>query len=73
MNNVVKKLLTSLEVAQRLNVSSSFFRKLVASQRAPAPIRLGRSRRWDEETISEWIAAGCPAINVWEGSKARNG
>lgn len=69
MTSDVLKLLTCADVARRLNVSLSFFRKLVQSERAPKPLKLGRARRWPAETIDAWLAAGCPAMSAWTPPK----
>lgn len=59
-------LLDARQAAKRLNISVAFFRKLVGSRRAPPPIPLGRARRWDQQVLESWIAAGCPALDEWE-------
>jgi predicted DNA-binding transcriptional regulator AlpA len=32
----------------------------------PAPIYLGRLKRWDASVIERWIAAGCPSRDEFE-------
>jgi excisionase family DNA binding protein len=54
-------LLRDADVAKRLNVSRRQIWKLLASRQLPMPIRFGRSVRWREADIQEWIQAGCPA------------
>lgn len=48
------------QVAERLNVSERAFSRLVASGKAPTPVRIGRCVRWDGKEIEQWIADGCP-------------
>jgi excisionase family DNA binding protein len=48
-------------VARLLGCSARHFEDLVAEGKAPAPIRLGRLRKWRPEQILRWIEAGCPA------------
>lgn len=55
-----KRLLTIKEVADTLTVSQRAFRRLVDSGKAPTPVRLGRSVRWESNAIEQWIAEGCP-------------
>ena len=55
-----KLLLTAKEVAAMLQVSLRTFWRLKSAGEIPAPVRLGGSVRWPQDTILEWIAAGCP-------------
>jgi predicted DNA-binding transcriptional regulator AlpA len=32
-----------------------------AAGRLPAPVRIGRSKKWRRSDIEAWVAAGCPA------------
>lgn len=57
------------QVAARLGISLSFWRKMVASARAPQPVRLGRARRWVSTEIDAWVSAGCPAEHLWKEMK----
>lgn len=53
------RLLGVRDVANRLGVSTRQVWKLVRLGRLPAPVRLGRSVRWRESDISEFIRLGC--------------
>lgn len=54
-----RKLLTVDELAKRLACSSRAIWKWAAMGRLPAPVRIGRSVRWDSTVIDSWIANGC--------------
>ncbi len=34
--------------------------------RLPAPVRIGRSKRWRLDEIREWVAAGAPEREAWK-------
>jgi len=55
------RLLRVQEVGQRLGVSARQVWKLLAAGRLPSPVRLGRSVRWRESDIGDFIRLGCPA------------
>lgn len=58
------KLLTLRQVAERLQLSESTVRRLVATGRLPA-LRLGRSLRFEEVALDEMIqAARLPRMRV---------
>lgn len=54
----VPSLLSILEVAARLGVSRSTVEALVEAGDLPAPIKVGRQRRWARVTIETWILEG---------------
>lgn len=54
------RLLTVDEVAGLLGVSTRHVWRLADGGRMPPPLRLGGARRWDRQTIEDWIANGCP-------------
>lgn len=73
-------------VAKMLSISVQFVRNMVASNRFPKPIRIGRSTRWAIKTIQDWVNAnaeraehegahlhGVPSIGRPRGSRARRG
>jgi excisionase family DNA binding protein len=70
---VAERLLNVREVAARFGVSGRQVWKLVASGRLCAPVRLGRSVRWRESDIDEFIRLGCPSVETFEAAKARQG
>ena len=53
------RLLSAKGVAERLNCSARQVWKLLASGRLPAAVRLGRSVKWRQSDIAEFIDAGC--------------
>jgi excisionase family DNA binding protein len=45
--------------------------RLVEAGRMPPPLKIGRSIRWDRETLAAWVAAGCPPVAVQRKEKIR--
>ena len=66
-------LLDRVGVAAALGVSIRAVDKLRARGALPAPVRLGRSVRWSRTELGAWVAAGCPAANLWERLGRGNG
>ena len=62
--------LSAAEVAEQLGVSVRHVQALHASGRLPMPIRLGRSVRWRQQELRDWLEAGCPGRDRWETMKA---
>ena len=58
--------LSADEVAKLLGISERHLWALNSSGRLPRPLRLGRSVRWDLQTLREWLAAGAPERSRWE-------
>lgn len=56
-------LLNVKEVARLLSIGERTVWAKAAAGVMPAPIRLGRSRRWRREELEEWIRSGCPDLN----------
>lgn len=56
-------------VAALLNCSPRHVWGMNAAGKMPAPLRLGRSVRWRREEIGQWLAAGAPDRETWEGMK----
>lgn len=56
------EMLTVKHAAVLLGVSERTIWQLVHDGKMPAPITVGRLRRWRAVTIREWIEAGCPAV-----------
>lgn len=54
-----------------LDISRASWYKLVASGKAPKPIKLGRVSRWNRAELEQWIAAGCPPRSRWETMRAK--
>ncbi|MGD9854065.1 MAG: helix-turn-helix transcriptional regulator [Planctomycetaceae bacterium] len=54
------RLLTVLEVARMLGMSTRSVWRLAKQNRCPLPLKLGRSTRWRTAEIEIWIEQGCP-------------
>jgi predicted DNA-binding transcriptional regulator AlpA len=60
-------LITSSQFHTMLGISqASFFRLRSMGKIGPRPIKLGKSVRWDEVEVKEWIAAKCPNARQWQ-------
>lgn len=73
METRTKRLGCMTDVAERLDISTRFGWKLLASGRLIRPLRLGRSVKFDLDELDRWIDAGCPAVEQWERVKAGAG
>lgn len=62
-------LLSIADLATLLGVSSRHVERMDVSGRMPAPVRLGRSKRWRRTEIESWIVAGCPDRAAWRAAK----
>ena len=62
-------LITTRELAVRLGVSVRHVQRLDSSGQLPAPVRIGRAKRWRLEEISDWIEAGAPSRREWRARK----
>lgn len=49
-------------VATMLTVSTRHVYRLADSGRMPRPVKLGGAVRWDRQSITDWIDAGCPSM-----------
>jgi excisionase family DNA binding protein len=49
------------EVANMLGISTRHVWSLVARKELPAPIRLGRSARWNVDELRHWLSRGTAA------------
>lgn len=67
------RLFDSRALADVLGVSERHLRKLHASGKLPAPIRLGRCLRWSRQLIDEWISRGCPARDQDAAARTKRG
>ena len=59
-------LLTREQAAMVCGCSLRQWDRLAASQRTPAPVYLGRRRRWRRTELEAWAAAGLPDRRAWE-------
>ncbi|REJ85928.1 MAG: DNA-binding protein [Planctomycetota bacterium] len=58
--------LVSIEsVAELLAASPRTVRRLDAAGKLPEGIKLGGLKRWREDELLDWIAAGCPPRHHW--------
>ena len=51
-------------VAALLNCSTRHVYRLTDSGRMPRPLKLGALVRWNRAAVLDWIAAGCPRVDV---------
>jgi len=54
-------LLTSNDLQRLLRVGDRTLRRWVDAGRLPAPVRLGRARRWQADVIRDWLSLLAPA------------
>jgi excisionase family DNA binding protein len=66
---ILESLLTVPEAARLARVSARMFWKLIASERAPEAVRIGRAVRLRASDIDLWIKLGCPTRAGFEGAK----
>ena len=59
-------LIDAKEAAALCGMSRTTWYKLVASGKAPSPVKLGMLARWRRNELDDWIAAGCPARQKWD-------
>lgn len=57
----MEKLLNIREISEILGVSIEHLRRLRKAGRMPEPLQLGRSLRWAQAVIENWIEDGCPS------------
>jgi excisionase family DNA binding protein len=57
------------EVARILGISVRHVWALLAEDRLPRPVRLGRSTLWRLEELRKWVEAGCPRREEWEARR----
>jgi excisionase family DNA binding protein len=60
-------LLDVLAVAALLSSSRRTVERLVARGEMPAPVKLGRLRRWNRADVEEWIRDGCGRVRSRKG------
>jgi len=54
------ELITSCQFAQLLKVSLRTLWRLVSTGKAPRPLKLHGSTRWQKSVVMKWIQDGCP-------------
>ena len=60
-------LLKAQEVGEVLGVNKSTVWSWESSGRIPRPVRIGGCTRWRRSEIEQWVAAGTPGREKWEG------
>ena len=63
------RLLDVQAVAEMLGVSSRHVYRLADGGKMPRSVKLGGAVRWDRQTITDWIDAGCPAVDSGKGGR----
>lgn len=64
------RLLRVGDVAGRLGISARGVWKMLAADRLPTPVRLGRAVRWRSSDIALAIELGIPSREVFEQARA---
>ena len=57
-----EKLLTKIELAERLKLSTRSIDRKIELGELPRGFKLGASVRWRESIVDQWIADGCPKV-----------
>jgi len=68
-NAQTERLLTAQALGQMLSLSKRQIFRLNSCGKIPAPIRIGGSVRWSENTIAKWLAAGAPDRKTFEAMR----
>lgn len=63
------KLLGKVQVMSLLDVSDRTLEKLVRARRFPPPLRLGKTVRWAEPVVQQWLLHKLEAQLTWEPPK----
>ena len=50
------------EVAEALGISTRHVWRMNKAKLIPAPLHIGRKRRWVESVLNEWVLEGCPSV-----------
>lgn len=67
------QLMTVDQVAETLQIGVRSVWRLKDSGRMPAPVRLGKSVRWQKGLIDAWIGDGCPDVRKTRWSPFETG
>ncbi|WP_417851694.1 helix-turn-helix transcriptional regulator [Thalassoglobus sp.] len=68
-SNCDSKTYDTEQLAKALGCSSRHIANMDAGGLLPAPIRLGRLKRWPISQIDNWMKAGSPSRKEWEASQ----
>lgn len=70
MDVVEKLLINASDAAKILGVGRSLFYEMNSSGRlGPTSVVLGSKNLWSVDELREWVRAGCPARETWQGIK----
>jgi excisionase family DNA binding protein len=64
-------LITALELAHLLQVSTRTLWRLRSAGELPQPVRFGGTVRWRLDEVRKWIAEGCPILRGRENEGRR--
>ncbi len=67
--NVAQMLLNYRQTAEFLGISVNHLIRLNNAEKIPAPIRMGKSIRFNQQELQNWINAGGPSRNQWQRMK----
>lgn len=59
-------LIDTAALAALLGTTDRNLRRLMAAGRLPAPVLVGRRKRWRRKEVEAWVDADCPARARWE-------
>lgn len=65
-------LITAVELAMLLNVSTRTVWRMRSSGQLPLPLQLGGAIRWRLEVIQKWIDEGCPFVRSRDNGSHRS-
>lgn len=65
-------LITALELARLMRVSTRTLWRLRSAGELPEPVRFGGAVRWRFDEIRKWIADGCPRPQARENDSRKN-
>ena len=68
-----EKLLTAKALGEMLSLSKRQVFRLNNCGKLPAPIRIGGSIRWSENTIAKWLKAGAPDRKTFKAMQQTGG
>lgn len=65
--------LSARDAARACGLGLRTWRTMVATGRAPRPVRIGRRTLWPLGELREWLRAGAPPAERWEALRSRGG
>jgi len=61
-------LLSARQAAEMVGVSLRTWRTWDAAGHVPTAVQIGQTKRWRAAELHGWIAAGCPARQLWKAT-----